>query len=162
MLFGAVLATMFVLAVALAAGASLYGLQRYDAYARGVVPPEQLLAQLPRGGARVYDRNGILLYEFVDEFGHDPAGEDGLGDLRAVRDAEPLSQLRGRLGQFGIRQPLLTDHRRGPRQCRPAGGQGDPGRDPQPQSIVAQATVMDVNRQAWSSTTTLLVHPADL
>ncbi len=39
---------------------------------------------------------------------------------------------------------------------------GDPAKDPQPQSIVAQATVMDVNRQAWSSTTTLLVHPADL
>jgi hypothetical protein len=40
--------------------------------------------------------------------------------------------------------------------------QGDPAKDPQPQSVVAQATVMDVNRQAWSSTTTLLVHPADL
>jgi hypothetical protein len=40
--------------------------------------------------------------------------------------------------------------------------QGDPGKDPQPQSVVAQAIVMDVNRQAWSSTTTLLVHPADL
>lgn len=40
--------------------------------------------------------------------------------------------------------------------------QGDPGKDPQPQSVMAQATVMDVNRQAWSSTTTLLVHPADL
>ncbi|MBM3125469.1 MAG: hypothetical protein FJZ87_10425 [Chloroflexi bacterium] len=39
---------------------------------------------------------------------------------------------------------------------------GDPGIDPQPQSVVAQATVMDVNRQAWSSTTTLLVHPADV
>jgi len=39
---------------------------------------------------------------------------------------------------------------------------GDPAKDPQPQSLVAQATVMDVNRQAWSSTTTLLVHPADL
>ena len=39
---------------------------------------------------------------------------------------------------------------------------GDPAQDPQPQSVVAQATVMDVNRQAWSSTTTLLVHPADL
>jgi len=35
-------------------------------------------------------------------------------------------------------------------------------KDPQPQSIVAQATVMDVNRQAWSSTTTLLVHPSDV
>jgi len=40
--------------------------------------------------------------------------------------------------------------------------QGDPAKDPQPQSVVAQATVMDVNHQAWSSTTTLLVHPADL
>ena len=39
---------------------------------------------------------------------------------------------------------------------------GDPAKDPQPQSVLAQATVMDVNRQAWSSTTTLLVHPADL
>jgi uncharacterized protein YfaS (alpha-2-macroglobulin family) len=39
---------------------------------------------------------------------------------------------------------------------------GDPAKDPQPQSVVAQATVMDVNRQAWSSITTLLVHPADL
>ena len=39
---------------------------------------------------------------------------------------------------------------------------GNPAKDPQPQSVVAQATVTDVNRQAWSSTTTLLIHPADL
>ncbi len=39
---------------------------------------------------------------------------------------------------------------------------GDATREPQPQSAVAQATVIDVNRQAWSSSTTLLVHPADL
>ena len=31
-----------------------------------------------------------------------------------------------------------------------------------PLSIQAQATVMDVNRQAWTDTTTLLVHPANL
>jgi uncharacterized protein YfaS (alpha-2-macroglobulin family) len=36
------------------------------------------------------------------------------------------------------------------------------GGDARPRSILAQATVMDVNRQAWSSSTTLLVHPADL
>jgi alpha-2-macroglobulin len=36
------------------------------------------------------------------------------------------------------------------------------GETPQPRSIVAQATVMDVNRQAWSSSTSLLVHPAGL
>ncbi len=33
---------------------------------------------------------------------------------------------------------------------------------PQPYSVLAEATVMDVNRQAWSSTTSLLVHPAHL
>lgn len=47
----------------------LYGLQQYSEYTSNVVPPEQLLAQLPRGGARIYDRNGVLLYEFLDEFG---------------------------------------------------------------------------------------------
>lgn len=34
--------------------------------------------------------------------------------------------------------------------------------EPQPMSVRAEATVMDVNRQAWAATTTLLVHPADL
>jgi uncharacterized protein YfaS (alpha-2-macroglobulin family) len=33
---------------------------------------------------------------------------------------------------------------------------------PRPLSVVAEATVMDVNRQAWASATTLLVHPANL
>ncbi len=40
--------------------------------------------------------------------------------------------------------------------------EGEPDINPQPMSVEAQATVMDVNRQAWASTTTLLVHPADL
>jgi uncharacterized protein YfaS (alpha-2-macroglobulin family) len=34
--------------------------------------------------------------------------------------------------------------------------------EPQPHSVLAEATVMDVNRQAWAAATTLLVHPADL
>jgi uncharacterized protein YfaS (alpha-2-macroglobulin family) len=34
--------------------------------------------------------------------------------------------------------------------------------DPQPYSVVAEAQVMDVNRQAWAGSTTLLVHPAEL
>ncbi|HEX9013783.1 MAG TPA: alpha-2-macroglobulin family protein, partial [Anaerolineaceae bacterium] len=38
----------------------------------------------------------------------------------------------------------------------------DQGGDLQPVSILAQASVMDVNRQAWAGTTTLLIHPADL
>jgi uncharacterized protein YfaS (alpha-2-macroglobulin family) len=32
----------------------------------------------------------------------------------------------------------------------------------QPWSVLAEATVMDVNRQAWSATTSMLVHPAEL
>jgi uncharacterized protein YfaS (alpha-2-macroglobulin family) len=39
---------------------------------------------------------------------------------------------------------------------------GQPDENPQPMSVTAQATVMDVNNQAWASTTTLLVHPASL
>ncbi len=34
--------------------------------------------------------------------------------------------------------------------------------EPEPVSVRAEATVMDVNRQAWSSATNLLVHPASL
>jgi hypothetical protein len=40
--------------------------------------------------------------------------------------------------------------------------QGDPGNDPGPTSVVAEASVMDVNRQAWNSSIALLVHPTDL
>ncbi|MDD5369457.1 MAG: alpha-2-macroglobulin family protein [Anaerolineaceae bacterium] len=36
------------------------------------------------------------------------------------------------------------------------------GGDMKPVSITAQASVMDVNRQAWASVTTLLVHPASI
>jgi len=34
--------------------------------------------------------------------------------------------------------------------------------EPRPQSVLAEATVMDVNRQAWASSTSLMVHPAEL
>ena len=64
-----VLALVAVLAVTAAGGAALYGKQKYDEFVAEVVPPEELLSTLPRGGARIYDRNGVLLYEFVDEFG---------------------------------------------------------------------------------------------
>ena len=33
---------------------------------------------------------------------------------------------------------------------------------PQPFSVMAEATVFDVNRQAWTGASSLLVHPADL
>lgn len=35
-----------------------------------------------------------------------------------------------------------------------------PNDPPQPTSVTAQATVMDVNRQAWAASTNILVHPA--
>lgn len=53
---------------ATAGGFAVYGLNRYNEVADTVVPPEELIAALPSGGARIYDRNGELLYEFVDEF----------------------------------------------------------------------------------------------
>jgi membrane peptidoglycan carboxypeptidase len=66
-------ASMFFVLMGIGGGTALYTLQRYNDYAKGVVPPEQLLAQLPQGGARIYDRagpeGGNLLYEFVDEYG---------------------------------------------------------------------------------------------
>ncbi len=33
---------------------------------------------------------------------------------------------------------------------------------PRPTSVIAEASVMDVNRQAWAASSTVLVHPADL
>jgi len=66
---GALLATIGLLGLAAALGTGLFALDHYRVYADGVVPPEQLLAELPRGGALIYDRNRVLLYEFVDEFG---------------------------------------------------------------------------------------------
>jgi len=38
----------------------------------------------------------------------------------------------------------------------------DEADEPRPFSLVAEATVMDVNRQAWAGATSLLVHPSDL
>ena len=47
----------------------------YQGYADDLVPPDEEIAKLPSGGARIFDRNGTLLYEFLDEnFGlRDPA-----------------------------------------------------------------------------------------
>jgi uncharacterized protein YfaS (alpha-2-macroglobulin family) len=38
----------------------------------------------------------------------------------------------------------------------------EPSSTPRPFSVLAEAMVLDVNRQAWAATTTLLVHPAEL
>lgn len=46
-------------------GASTYGV--YRSYANDLVPPDEMIAQQPSGGAQIFDRNGTLLYEFVDD-----------------------------------------------------------------------------------------------
>ena len=69
LLFVGLLGVLLVASSAAAAGSVLYGQQKYDEFIAYVAPPEELLASLPRGGARIYDRNGVLLYEFIDEFG---------------------------------------------------------------------------------------------
>ncbi len=66
--FGAVFLFFALVGGATAGGFAVYGLNRYNEVADTVVPPEELIAALPSGGARIYDRNGELLYEFVDEF----------------------------------------------------------------------------------------------
>ena len=63
---GGLIASVLLAGVLVAGGLSIYALVQYNNISHSVVPPEQLIAQLPRGGARIYDRNGILLYEFVD------------------------------------------------------------------------------------------------
>ncbi|MCC6238456.1 MAG: transglycosylase domain-containing protein [Dehalococcoidia bacterium] len=60
---------IIVLGLVAAAGIGLYTAARYRDFVSGVQPPEELLASLPRGGARIYDRDGNLLYEFVDQYG---------------------------------------------------------------------------------------------
>lgn len=41
----------------------------YNHYAAGLVPPEQALQQQARGGAKILDRQGRLIYHFVDDVG---------------------------------------------------------------------------------------------
>jgi uncharacterized protein YfaS (alpha-2-macroglobulin family) len=66
-------------------------------------------------------------------------------------------------GQFGPRGPAETFTGRtdaaGVHRLQLDFESVDP---PQPTSVTAEATVMDVNRQAWSSAAVLLVHPAEL
>ena len=57
---------LIVTVIAAVGGGVIYGKTKYDNFVSGVVPPAELIDQLSRGGARIYDRNGVLLYEFVD------------------------------------------------------------------------------------------------
>jgi membrane peptidoglycan carboxypeptidase len=39
----------------------------YQSYADDLIPPDEQIAKLPNGGARILDRNGVPLYEFLDD-----------------------------------------------------------------------------------------------
>ena len=62
-----ILAVLLALVGAMGAGSIAFAAFTYTAALGDVVPPEQLLARYSRGGARIYDRHGTLMYEFVDE-----------------------------------------------------------------------------------------------
>ena len=46
--------------------AALFAAGTYDGYTTGITDTGALLARLPQGGSRVYDRHGRLLYEWKD------------------------------------------------------------------------------------------------
>src|SRR5207248_9122071 len=54
----------------------------YKAYAETVVPPDQLLVNRPSSGAKILDRNGKLLYQYVDDI-------EGLRKPVALSDVSP-------------------------------------------------------------------------
>ena len=90
------LAAALTAAAAAAAGAGAFvAKQQYDEFVAEVAPPGELLAELPRGGARVYDRHGALLYEFVDAYGglRRPVPLDGISEwmVRATVATEDAS-----------------------------------------------------------------------
>jgi membrane peptidoglycan carboxypeptidase len=64
---GAILSVFLIAGGLVAGGGAIYAMDRYDSIAQDVVPPEQLIAEQSRGGAIILDRNGEVLYEFVDE-----------------------------------------------------------------------------------------------
>jgi membrane peptidoglycan carboxypeptidase len=63
-----------------AVGTVVAGFVVYQVYSSDLLPPDEVLAQQSSGGAKIYDREGRLLYEFVD-------------DLSGLRDPVPLSEV---------------------------------------------------------------------
>ena len=58
------LAGIGVVGLAITGGAG-YGV--YRSYASGLEPPDEVIAKQPAGGAQIFDRNGNLLYQYVDD-----------------------------------------------------------------------------------------------
>ncbi len=53
--------------VVLMAGAGVTGYGVYQSYANDLRPPDEVINSQPSGGAQIFDRNGKLLYEYVDD-----------------------------------------------------------------------------------------------
>lgn len=56
-----------VLVVTAGSAAVVAGISIYNNYADDLVPPEVVYVNRPSAGAKIFDRNGVLLYEFVDD-----------------------------------------------------------------------------------------------
>jgi len=63
-----------------AVAAVVAGFVIYNVYSNDLLPPDEVLAQQSSGGAKIYDRDGRLLYEFVD-------------DLSGLRHPVPLAEV---------------------------------------------------------------------
>jgi membrane peptidoglycan carboxypeptidase len=59
-----VLGTLAVLGIAIGGGAAVIV---YNSYADDLIAPDELAINRPSYGAKIYDRNGTLLYEYVDD-----------------------------------------------------------------------------------------------
>lgn len=75
-----VLAALGLLALVAAGIAAGVGYNIYQGYADDLVPPDEEIAKLPRGGARILDRDGRFLYEFLD-------------DVSGLRDPVPAEEI---------------------------------------------------------------------
>ncbi len=62
-----VLLALFGLFVVAVAGAGIAGYGVYRSYAADLKSPEEVIAENPSGGAQILDRNGNVLYQYVDD-----------------------------------------------------------------------------------------------
>jgi membrane peptidoglycan carboxypeptidase len=62
-----ILGSLVFVVLVMAAGVLSAGLVTYESYARDLVPPEELAVNRPSAGAIILDRNGKLLYRYVDD-----------------------------------------------------------------------------------------------
>ena len=65
LIVGGISAIIFIIGIAFSVIISFWLQSEILLIKNNVIPAEELFAKMPRGGAKIYDRNGILLYQFV-------------------------------------------------------------------------------------------------